>query len=117
MLKITNLLTEQKLTTETVVTRAKPTFLKRIWFTYKSDRLSWSIIIFITVFFGYFLLAPLASILVTAVYVKGEFAFDTIGGRGYVVGTEDGDSVVSLLIAGGTVAGSIPIYSYVLYAV
>ncbi len=72
-------MTEQKLTTETVVTRAKPTFLKRIWFTFKSDRLSWSIIIFITAFFGYFLIAPLASILVTAVYVKGEFAFDTIG--------------------------------------
>lgn len=73
------MLTEQKLTTETVVTRVKPTFFKKIWLTFKSDRLSWSIILFITAFFSYFLIAPLASILVTAVYVKGEFAFDTIG--------------------------------------
>lgn len=42
---------------------------------YKNDPLSWSIIIFITVFFSIFLLVPLAQILIVSVYVSGEFRF------------------------------------------
>ncbi|MCE7736357.1 MAG: iron ABC transporter permease [Candidatus Heimdallarchaeota archaeon] len=43
--------------------------------SYKRDPVSWSVIIFITVFFSIFLIIPLGQVLVASVYVKGEFRF------------------------------------------
>ncbi len=37
----------------------------------------------------------------------GEFASDAVEGKGYVIGTNDGDDVIQLLTAGATINGTI----------
>ncbi len=50
---------------------------QRIYFSYTQDKLSWIVIGLIILFFTIFLVMPLLLILVNAVYVKGNFTFET----------------------------------------
>jgi len=53
----------------------------------------------------------------TSVAAASKWSVDLLGGLGYVVGTADGDTTISLLVGGGTVAASKEIHTYILYVV